>query len=183
MTAEQISETNEYVNMIFSELMRYFPAWRQSAVGMSPDEYAHQYKRELRNAFVIAGISDGESIDEGLRLIARKAENGQSFLPPVVEFIKLCKGTSVPYHKEFDHTAIPMDQFSGGLSEEHKQEYFAKWRTWGKEGHAEKERHRLLRVKYRTNRGMQFQNKNRVRVVDYDKGLVYEVRTGKTVVA
>ena len=186
MTAEQIQMTNEYVNMIFSELMMYFPAWRQSAVGMSPDDYSYQYKKELRDALVIAGIHDGEIIDNGLSKVAKKAEAGQSFLPPVVEFIKLCKGSTVPYHqafKELDHSTRSLEQFSGGISEEQKQAYYSTWRTITAEGAELKEREFTLRKKYRKNRNMQFSNKTRVNVVDLEKGLVREAATGKVVIA
>jgi len=134
-------ESAKIINYIFKRLLGFIPAMRYSARCQITLDLI---KREWTYALVDEKISRMEDIERGLNKLRAK---GRIYLPPVGEFIKLCKlspedmelpsiyaaykeacmNSHPTSHKMWSHQAIyhawsMMDSFA--LSNQHQQETF-----------------------------------------------------------
>jgi len=102
MTNDEIRQTNQVVNQLFSELIVIFPAWSTATKFQDQDQWSANYKKLLRKLFIERNINSAEQLAKGLAVAEKMSGDGQVFLPPANQFVGWCLKSKVPYHQFFD---------------------------------------------------------------------------------
>lgn len=95
---EEITRVAAY---LFEKLTIIFPGWQASVKLVDPEQWAASQKKLLRYGLIESNVTTREQIEKGLRLAMKKAETGHNFMPPMPEVVRWCKGSTIPYHKDF----------------------------------------------------------------------------------